>query len=54
MHEKEKKMMGFLKKLFQNEEKTDIPARPWRWPPLHMMNELEEDHAIEEQKDGRD
>jgi hypothetical protein len=54
VHEKEKAMMGFLKKLFQNEEKTDIPARPWRWPPLHMLNELEEDHAIEEQKDGGD
>jgi hypothetical protein len=46
-------MINFLRRLWDgNDKKGDdyVPARPWRWPPGYQMNELEEDHMIEEEE----
>jgi hypothetical protein len=47
-------MINFLRRLWDgNDEKGDdcVLARPWRWPG-HQLNELEEDHMLEEEQNG--
>lgn len=48
-------MINFLRRLWRG-EKDDaeyVPTRPWIWPPGYQLNEIEEDHMLEEeQKNG--